>query len=562
MRALGPGPALVLAQIAEAPPEAREPELAVLCAATPARTPALVIPHLDREWVAALHAALRHAAPVLHSSKVLQRLFIGHGLSPIPVGLDALLASYLLDPGSNRHGPADLAQQAAIPVGPAAAQVPARGTEAAIAQAALIARVAPDLARRVESAGMAEHLRAVETPLAAVLARMEHAGMPVDPEVLADLASELADEAALVACALHEELGFWFNVGSPKQVGEVLFDRLGLEPVRRTQKSGSRSTDSAVLEKLSASHPAPEKILAWRNIMKLKGTYADSLPALVCPETGRIHTTLHQAVAATGRLSSSDPNLQNIPVRTEVGRRIRRAFRAPRGRGFLSVDYSQIDLRVLAHLSRDPGLCAAFREGADIHTQTAAMLFEISPDQVTKDQRRQAKAVNFGIIYGMGPQRLSRELHIAMKEARALIDRYFARFARVRGFFDEVLEGARARGFVETLLGRRRNLPILQKAHGRGAEVRAAERMAMNTPVQGGSADILRLAMLAVDAVLSARFPDCVAVLQIHDELLFEGPWERLEELQAAVTPIMEGVIELAVPLVVHPSLGQTWADV
>jgi DNA polymerase-1 len=437
--------------------------------------------------------------------------------------------------------------------------------EDASQRAAAIQQLIPVLRGELDDAGMLSLLLTSEIPMAACLARMELTGMPVNPGMLRRLSDELGTMAGDLQTRIFGHTETEFNINSPKQVASVLFDQLGLEPIKKTSKSKNRSTDSSVLEALSGDHPVPGLILEWRNVMKLKGTYADALPSLVHPGTGRIHSSFHQDGTATGRLSSSDPNLQNIPIRSALGARIRRAFEAPEGDGFLAVDYSQIDLRALAHLSGDPALVSAFQAGRDIHTEAAALLYDVPIDQVDKEQRRNAKAINFGIIYGMGPHRLKGELGIGYGEAKALIERYNERFAGVSSFFEQTLNGAMQTGYVTTLLGRRRFLPVL-KDHGdrrvRNPAFRSAERMARNTPVQGTSADILRVAMVACDRILSRDFPSCRMVLQVHDELIFLGPVDVLRALESSVVPAMEGVIELSVPLVVHPSVGTVWSEI
>jgi len=366
--------------------------------------------------------------------------------------------------------------------------------------------------------------------------------------------------------------GVEFNINSPKQLGEVLFDKLGLPVIRRT-KTG-RSTDEDVLTKLAASHELPAEVLAWRSLAKLKNTYLDVLPTLVNPETGRVHTSFNQTVTATGRLSSSDPNLQNIPVRTELGRRIRESFTAAPGKILVSADYSQIELRIMAHLSGDAELCDSFRRGEDIHARTAALMFGGEAAAVTGEQRRAAKAINFGIIYGMGAYGLSQQLSIDQKQAKEFIERYFERYPGVRVWLDRTIEEARRAGYVETLLGRRRYLPEIASTNRSVAQF--AERMAINTPVQGTAADMIKQAMLAIDRELekekgtdsfsprknrSVPFSQPLMVLQIHDELLFEVPEGEADRLVAMVREKMEGVMRLSVPVKVDVGRGANWAE-
>ncbi|HEX7451600.1 MAG TPA: DNA polymerase, partial [Polyangiaceae bacterium] len=345
-----------------------------------------------------------------------------------------------------------------------------------------------------------------------------------------------------------------FNVNSPRQLETLLFDEIGLKPLRRTKTS--RSTDADTLEALAAAHPLPKVILEIRQVSKLKGTYIDALPQLLNPTTGRIHTSWEQAVAATGRLSSTDPNLQNIPIRTELGRKIRQAFIPPPGHQLVSADYSQIELRVLAHLSQDAVLLDAFRTGQDIHTRTAMEIFELREEELTREHRTRAKAVNFGVIYGQGDSGLSKSLGIARAEASSFIAAYFRRYEGVRRFMNETLERARAGEAVRSLLGRRRLLPTIRSANR--AERLAAERIAMNMPIQGTAADLLKLAMLALK---EPPTPGARMTLSVHDELVFEVPDAEVPEAEAKIKSAMEHVFELAVPLTVEIGHGMNWND-
>jgi DNA polymerase-1 len=348
-----------------------------------------------------------------------------------------------------------------------------------------------------------------------------------------------------------------FNVNSPKQLGTVLFDKLGLPVIKRT-KSGP-STDMEVLETLAFEHPIAEAILAYRSLAKLKSTYVDALPQLIHPQTGRIHTSYHQTVTATGRLSSSDPNLQNIPIRSEEGRRIRAAFVASRGCRLLAADYSQIELRILAHFSRDASLVHAFHEGEDVHRRTAAKMLGIPPHEVTPEMRRQAKTINFGIIYGMGAFGLARELRISQSSARAAIERYFAHYRGVKAFIEETVEEARRRGHVQTLLGRRRPIPELVS---RNRTVRQqGERLAVNTTIQGSAADLIKKAMIDIDGRLRRNGLRAAMLLQVHDELVFEVPDDELERVQEVVRTGMEGAWPLSVPLRVDMGWGRDWLE-
>jgi DNA polymerase-1 len=395
-------------------------------------------------------------------------------------------------------------------------------------------------------------------PLVAVLAEMERRGVRVDAGRLAALAAEYETRLARLMADIHALAGGEFNVHSPPQLREVLFQRLGLSSRGVRRGKTGLSTDVDVLRRLAHEHPLPAAILEYRALAKLKSTYVDALPALIDPATGRIHTSYNQAVTATGRLSSSDPNLQNIPVRGEEGRRIRAAFTAEPGRVLLSADYSQIELRVLAHLSGDPTLVDAFRRGEDVHARTAAEVF--GPlFGATADARRVAKVINFGVIYGMGAARLARELEIPPDEAARYIRSYFERYAGVRAYIERTVAEARERGYVSTLLNRRRYLPELRSREGAARQF--AERTAINTPVQGSAADLIKLAMLRVHARIAREGLDAWMTVQVHDELVFEVAGPQLEAAAALVRAEMEGVVELAVPLRVDAHSGDSWAE-
>ncbi len=387
----------------------------------------------------------------------------------------------------------------------------------------------------------------IEVPLIPVLVAMESRGVLVDRDLLGKMGAEFERELAGLEEEIHRLAGLEFNVNSPQQLQEVLFDQLGLPKGRKT-KTGY-STDSEVLEGLVTEHPIASRLLDYRSMSKLKSTYIDALPRLIEPRTGRIHTSFNQTVATTGRLSSSEPNLQNIPVRTEAGRRIRRAFIAPPGRVLLSADYSQIELRIMAHLSRDERLIEAFRRGEDIHTSTAAAIFEVPLEEVSEDQRRQAKTVNFGVMYGMGSVSLGKQLGIPSAQAKDFIESYFERFQGVARYIEETREAARRNGFVTTLLHRRRYLPELESgAH----QIRAfAERTAVNTPIQGSAADLIKLAMIAVHDWIESSGVAAEMIIQVHDELVFEVDEEAALRVRDRVMERMAGALELDVPIVV-----------
>lgn len=405
--------------------------------------------------------------------------------------------------------------------------------------------------------GQAALFEEVELPLIGVLARMEQAGVAIDRRVFEQLQVEVEERQRALEAQIYAEAGGEFQINSPRQLQEILFGKLGLKPARRT-KTGY-STDMEVLEELALEHPLPKKILEYRTLEKLRGTYIEALPRLVNPETGRIHTSFNQAVAATGRLSSSDPNLQNIPIRTELGRRIREGFVPGRpDHKLISADYSQIELRILAHLSGDPGLIEAFAHDADIHAETAVRLFGVMPGTVTPEMRRQAKAVNFGVVYGISPFGLARNLGISNAEAARFIDHYFDKYPGVKRWIDATLNDAAKRGYVTTLLQRRRYVPEL--ASGTPSVRKAAERVAINTPVQGSAADIIKLAMVKLDAALAGTAARLL--LQVHDELVLEAPVRDAEDVAETTKRIMEAAFDLAVPLKVDVGIGDHWAAI
>ena len=413
------------------------------------------------------------------------------------------------------------------------------------------------LERRLDEEGLAGLYHDLEIPLLDVLARMELRGIAVDRDRLTTFAAELGERIAEAEKRCHHFAGGPFNIGSVKQLREILFERLGLPVIRKT-KTGP-STNESVLTELAAHHPLPGAILEYRSLVKLKNTYADPLPKMINPETGRIHTTFSQTAAATGRLASSDPNLQNIPIRTPEGRRIREAFVAPEGRLLLSADYSQVELRVLAHLCGGKGgFAEAFAAGEDVHTSTAAGLFGIDPSEVSRRQRSIAKAVNFGIVYGQSAFGLAQTQDLSRTEAQEYIDRYKERFPEIEEFRQRTLEFAREHGYVETILGRRRPIDF---EGGNFAQRRAAERMAVNTPVQGSAADLIKLAMLAVDRRLAEDFPGQFLLLQVHDELLLEVDEDRLDGVAEMVRHEMTTALDLLVPLVVDTGSGKNWNE-
>jgi DNA polymerase-1 len=419
-------------------------------------------------------------------------------------------------------------------------------------------RVAAPLREEVEAQGLREVYERIDLPLAPVLARMERAGVGVDPAALAALSERMETEVRRLERRCWELAGQEFNVNSPQKLAEILFDKLQLEPPRRG-RGKPRSTAADVLAEMAARHPLPAAVIEYREVAKLKSTYADALPRLIHPQTGRIHTRLSQTGTATGRLASSSPNLQNIPVRTELGREIRAAFTAAPGALLFSADYSQIELRLLAHASEDPVLVEAFRTGQDIHARTAQEVFGVAPALQTAEHRRAAKAINFGIIYGLSSFGLAQQLGIEPKEAARFIAAYFERYRGVKEYLDAHLEAVRRDGFTRTLFGRLRPIPEINATQGalRGM----GERMALNTPLQGTAADLIKLAMIEIDRRLAAERFRARMILQVHDELLFEAPADELARLRALVVPAMENVHPLRVPLVVETKTGPNWRD-
>ena len=399
---------------------------------------------------------------------------------------------------------------------------------------------------------------ALEMASSEALYRIERNGVLIDAPLLAAQSHELGQRILQLETEAYEIAGQPFNLASPKQLGEIFFDKLGMPVVKKTA-TGARSTDEEVLEKLALDYPLPKKLLEHRSLSKLKGTYTDKLAQLAHPRTGRVHTHYAQAVAVTGRLSSNEPNLQNIPIRTPEGRRIRAAFVAPAGRVIASADYSQIELRIMAHLSGDEALLHAFREGLDVHRATAAEVFGVAVDQVSSEQRRYAKVINFGLIYGMSSFGLAKNLGIETKAAAAYIDRYFQRYPGVKQYMDDTRALAKAQGYVETVLGRRLYLPEINSPNG--PRRAGAERAAINAPMQGTAADLIKLAMVQVQAALDAQKPEVLMVLQVHDELVFELPEGEVDWLRAEIPRLMAGVAELKVPLLAEVGVGKNWDE-
>jgi DNA polymerase-1 len=535
-------------------------------------------PGLDRDDV------LRTLKPILedetikkvgHDLKFDAILLARHGITLRGLDTDVMIAGYLLD-ANYAHPLEDLAiehtgykalrEEDVCGRGAKAISLAALPLERALDFAGERADLALQVSGKLEALVKAEGLQRVydelEQPLIPVLVDIERAGVRIDGAALASQATRLDDELSQRATRIYELAGEEFNINSPKKLSEILFDRLGMrtESIRRTTKTGVQSTAFEVLEELALTHELPKLILEWRGLQKLKGTYIDALPSLVNPETGRVHTCFNQAVAATGRLSSSDPNLQNIPIRTEIGRDIRRAFVAERGYVLISADYSQIELRVMAHLAGEQTLIDAFQKGEDIHDRTAAKVFGESSSLSPHELRRRAKIVNYALLYGKQAFTLARDIGVSRPEAQAFIDAYFAGFPAVRKFIDDLLVQARESGVVKTMFGRRRLVPDL---NNRNFQLRGeAERKAVNFPIQGTAADILKRAMIDVHAALgTVAGGRARMILTVHDELLFETPKEAADETAAVVRSLMERAVTLNVPLDVDVGIGENWKE-
>ena len=477
-----------------------------------------------------------------------------HALGPLGIHLqgvrhDPMLYSYLLDPTYSSHRLADVALRRF--------NLKLSGDLAEAAD--VTGRLTIALGEDVKQAGLTKLYEEIDLPLVPVLARMEQAGVKIDTAALAKMSTELEREIAVKEKEIQQLAGAPFNVSSPRQLGDVLFNKLNLPKPVKYGKGRTISTAVDVLETLAEDHPIARMVLDYRQLTKLKSTYVDTLPALINPQTGRLHTTFYQAGTATGRLSSANPNLQNIPIRTELGRGIRAAFIAEPGHVLLTADYSQIELRLLAHFSRDPLLVEAYRRGDDIHTLTASQVFGVPPLMVTPDHRRQAKVVNFGIVYGLSAFGLSQQLGIEPAEAKLFIANYFEKYKGVRAFIDKTLEEARRDLKVKTLFGRVRPIPDINSKNftARGF----AERTAVNTPLQGTAADLIKVAMIRIDAALQERKLKSRMTLQVHDELVFEVPENEVDVMKSLVGEHMEKVHALAVPLLVEMEVGPNWRD-
>jgi DNA polymerase-1 len=484
-------------------------------------------------------------AKIVHDPKLFQ-LLTGRTAN---IGHATQLYSYLVRPTTANHNFTDVVvRQFNVMLGGGPGE-----------RADYLQRLAPALRAQVDEQQLADVYEKIDLPLAPVLADIERVGIRVDRKELDKMSLSMEKEVRRLEKEIWKLAGSEFNVNSPTQLAEILFDKLNLQPNARRGKAKARSTAVDILEELSAQHPLPAKIIEYREIAKLKSTYVDALPKLIHPETGRLHTSFSQTGTATGRLSSSDPNLQNIPIRSELGREIRAAFVAEKGKLLLSADYSQIELRIMAHFSKDPVLVDAFRNGEDIHARTAQEVFGVGPLAQTAEHRRAAKAINFGIIYGLSPFGLAQQLGIEQKEAAKFINAYFTRYRGVKAYLDNILAETRKTEVAKTLFGRIRPIPEINSPQMQLRNF--AERTALNSPLQGTAADLIKLAMIKIDRRLADEEFEAKMILQVHDELLFEAPTKERAKLEKLVKEEMEGVHKLAVPIVVEVGVGPNWRD-
>ncbi len=505
-------------------------------------------------WVDEKGEALKALEPVLQDKKrrkIVHDPKLFHLLGGKAEGIEhaTQLYSYLLKPTTANHNFVDVVfRQFNVPMGGGAGE-----------RADYLQRLGPALRVQVVEQKLLDVYEKIDLPLAPVLAEMERIGIRVDPKALEKMSQSMEKEVRRLEKEIWKLAGAEFNVNSPTQLAEILFDKLNLQPPTRRGKGKVRSTAADILEEMSDQHELPKKVIEYREIAKLKSTYVDALPKLIHKETGRLHTSLSQTGTATGRLSSSDPNLQNIPVRSELGREIRAAFVAEKGKVLLSADYSQIELRIMAHFSRDPVLVEAFRNGEDIHARTAQEVFGVGPLGQTGEHRRAAKAINFGIIYGLSAFGLAQQLGIPQKEAAQFINAYFSRYRGVKEYLDNILVETRMTGVAKTLFGRIRPIPEINATQMQLRNF--AERTALNSPLQGTAADLIKLAMIAIDKRLAKEKLTSRMILQVHDELLFEVPEKERKALERLVKEEMEGVHKLIVPLVVEVGVGPNWRD-
>jgi DNA polymerase-1 len=531
---------------------------------------------LDREWV------LKQLKPVLENVNIQKigqhikydaHIFEGYGITLQGMHFDTMLESYVLHSTATRHDMDSLAayylQHETISFVSIAGKGVKQKTfdEIPLEIAAPYACEDADITLRLHqhfAQALAEIPRLkqlydeIECPLIPILQKMESIGTSIDPALLAEQSEELAEKMDALEQEAYQLAGETFNLGSPKQLQTLFFEKFGMPIIKKTPK-GQPSTAEPVLQELALDYELPAVILEYRSLSKLKSTYTDPLPLMINAQTGRIHTSYHQAVTATGRLSSSDPNLQNIPIRSAQGRKIRQAFVAPPGSLLIAADYSQIELRIMAHLSQDAGLLAAFARNLDVHSATAAEIFGVALAQVSGEQRRQAKAINFGLIYGMSAFGLARQIDVSRSAAQSYIDRYFERYPGVHAYMERIRKEASANGYVETLFGRRLYVPEINARNG--AKRQAAERTAINAPMQGTAADIIKKAMIAVDHWLTQAHPQAHLLMQVHDELIVEAPKAEAQAVQKGLIEAMSSAAELDVPLLVEAGIGKSWGD-
>jgi len=498
-------------------------------------------------------------------------VFQNSGIKIKNIYFDTMIASYLINPSKHNHNLEDIALEYLDyrvitykeVVGSGSKEVGFNKVDLETAasysgeDADITLQLSKKLLPALETDALVSLLNNVELPLAEALAEIEINGVKINKNFLKKMSKDLEKDISLSAQKIYDMAGEKFNINSPKQLSELLFEKLKIPPLKKT-KTGY-STDMSVLEQLATGYPLPAEIISYRQLSKLKSTYVDALPLLVNSKTGRIHTSFNQTVTATGRLSSSNPNLQNIPIRTDLGRKIRKAFIAEKNHLLLSADYSQIELRILAHLSEDEVLIEAFKKGEDIHAQTGARIFNVFPNMVDSNMRRMAKAVNFGIIYGISPFGLSKNIRVSLKEAKEFIDHYFALYKGVKSYIEQTITDARKNGYVTTILNRRRYLPELNSKNRQMKEF--AERTAVNTPVQGSAADLIKIAMINISRAIKSKNLKSKMILQVHDELVFEIPEAEKKMMVDLVNKEMEGVMELKIPLIVDTWIGKNWGE-
>jgi DNA polymerase-1 len=531
---------------------------------------------LDRDAVLAQFKPLledEQQAKVGQNLKYDASVLANHGIQMRGIRFDTMLESYVLDSTATRHDMDSLALKYLGHKTIHFEDIAGKGAKQLTFNQIKLEEAGPYAAedaditlrlhqtlwpRLAEQDGPSHVFSTIEMPLVPILSRIERCGALISRELLQAQSAQLGQRLLELQGEAYELAGQEFNLGSPKQLGDILFNKLELPVLKKTPK-GAPSTAEEVLVELALDYPLPKLLLEHRSLSKLKSTYTDKLPDMINARTGRVHTSYHQAVAATGRLSSSDPNLQNIPIRTQEGRRIRQAFIAPPGYRIVAADYSQIELRIMAHLSADPGLLTAFQSGLDVHRATAAEVFEVGLEEVSGDQRRKAKAINFGLIYGMSAFGLARQLHLGRGEAQQYIDRYFERYPGVAQYMDRTRVLAREQGYVETLFGRRLYLPEINARNKMRAQ--AAERTAINAPMQGTAADIIKRAMLSVDGWLQTEKPDARMIMQVHDELVFEVASGEVAAVSEKICKLMSQAAELAVPLLVEAGAGDNWDE-